>query len=189
MFQSIIFRTRIERGDQPRGFRYMHNRFMSPIPKATACFSWRAFVGTCNFITRVMREIAVKRKSALAWKYANELHCNEVMLLPYYIASMNIEHEYLALNGDYQPFPGIPGGYVELAESEQAGFSFMSEGNTARVQRQKKSPITVIIGNPPYNMGQVNENDENKRIGNTVLLIRELPPRIRQTRQQPWETN
>ena len=62
------------------------------------------FVGTGNFLLRVMREIP---RSRLASKYANELHCNEVMLLPYYIASMNIEHLYYELTGNYQPFEGI----------------------------------------------------------------------------------
>jgi predicted helicase len=57
------------------------------------------FVGTGNFIMRVMREIAEIQKSALPHKYEHELHCNEVMLLPYYIASMNIEHEYFEQTG------------------------------------------------------------------------------------------
>ncbi|MBZ5566646.1 MAG: N-6 DNA methylase [Acidobacteriia bacterium] len=121
------------------------------------------FVGTGNFITRVMRQIAETDKGALPYKYENELHCNEVMLLPYYIASMNIEHEYLAQTGEYKPFDGIClVDTFELAEPEQGGLEFMTEENTERVKRQKQAPIFVIIGNPPYNMGQVNENDENK---------------------------
>ncbi len=118
------------------------------------------FVGTGNFITRVMQEI---KTSSLPYKYENELHCNEVMLLPYYVASMNIEHEYLERTGEYQPFPGIClVDTFELAEPEQSKLSFMTEENTARVRRQKESPIFVVIANPPYNMGQVNENDNNK---------------------------
>jgi predicted helicase len=118
------------------------------------------FVGTGNFITRVMKEI---KTSALPYKYENELHCNEVMLLPYYVASMNIEHEYLERTGGYKAFPGIClVDTFELAEPEQSKLSFMSEENTARVKRQKQSPIFVIIANPPYNTQQVNENDENK---------------------------
>jgi predicted helicase len=118
------------------------------------------FVGTGNFLVRVMREI---KRTSLEYKYKNELHCNEVMLLPYYIASMNIEHEHFDLTGNYEPFEGIC--FVdtfELAEGHQASFSFMSPENTQRVERQKRSPITVIIGNPPYNSNQVNENDDNK---------------------------
>jgi len=118
------------------------------------------FVGTGNFLVRVMQEI---KKTALEHKYRHELHCNEVMLLPYYIASMNIEHEYFDIMGSYEPFEGIC--FVdtfELAEGHQSSFSFMTPENTQRVERQKKSPITVIIGNPPYNTAQVNENDNNK---------------------------
>src|ERR1017187_7925927 len=118
------------------------------------------FVGTGNFITRVMKEI---KTSALPYKYENELHCNEVMLLPYYVASMNIEHEYLERTGEYKAFPGIClVDTFELAEPEQSKLSFMSEENTARVKRQKDAAIFVIVGNPPYNAKQVNENDNNK---------------------------
>lgn len=118
------------------------------------------FVGTGNFITRVMKEI---KTSSLPHKYKEELHCNEIMLLPYYIASMNIEHAYLDRVGEYEPFEGIClVDTFELAEPKQAGFEFMTEGNTERIRRQKKAPIFVVIGNPPYNMGQVNENDQNK---------------------------
>jgi len=118
------------------------------------------FVGAGNFITRVMKEI---RTSSLPHKYKKELHCNEIMLLPYYIASMNIEHAYLDCVGEYEPFEGIClVDTFELAEPKQAGFEFMTEGNTERIRRQKKAPIFVVIGNPPYNMGQVNENDQNK---------------------------
>jgi predicted helicase len=118
------------------------------------------FVGTGNFITRIMQEI---KTTALPYKYANELHCNEVMLLPYYIASMNIEHAYYERTKDYKPFPGIClVDTFELAEGEQSGFSFMTAENAERVKRQRESPIFVIIGNPPYNAWQVNENDNNK---------------------------
>ncbi len=118
------------------------------------------FVGTGNFIVHVMQAI---KKTALAHKYAHELHCNEVMLLPYYVASLNIEHEYYELTGTYEPFPGIClVDTFELAEAGQATLSFMTPENTQRVERQKRSPITVVIGNPPYNVGQLNENDNNK---------------------------
>jgi predicted helicase len=116
------------------------------------------FVGTGSFIVRIMREM---QKSRLPYKYANELHCNEVMLLPYYIASMNIEHAYYELTGTYQSFEGIClVDTFELLEGRQLPL-FTAE-NTARVVRQKKAPIFVIVGNPPYNAHQVNENDNNK---------------------------
>ena len=116
------------------------------------------FVGTGNFIVRIMREI---RPTALEDKYTRELHCNEVMLLPYYIASMNIEHEFYETTGTYRPFEGIClVDTFELAEDRQLPLFALE--NTQRVESQKGTPMFVIIGNPPYNVGQVNENDNNK---------------------------
>ena len=120
------------------------------------------FVGTGNFILRVMRHLAeIGRLGSLPHKYGHELHCNEVMLLPYYIAALNIEHEYYELTGQYAPFGGIClVDTFELAEDIQ--MTLFAPENTARVQAQQGQDITVIIGNPPYNVGQVNENDNNK---------------------------
>ncbi len=116
------------------------------------------FVGTGNFIVRLMREI---RRTALEDKYRSELHCNEVMLLPYYIASMNIEHEFYAATGAYQPFEGIClVDTFDLAEDRQ--LPLCAPENTQRAEVQKQTPMFVVIGNPPYNVGQVNENDNNK---------------------------
>ena len=116
------------------------------------------FVGTGNFIVRMMREI---RRTALEAKYSSELHCNEVMLLPYYIASMNIEHEFYEATGRYQPFEGLClVDTFELAEEHQ--LALFTEENTARVERQKETEMFVVVGNPPYNAGQVNENDNNR---------------------------
>ena len=123
------------------------------------------FVGTGNFILRVMRQMP---KSKLPHKYAQELFCNEVMLLPYYIASMNIEHEYYELTGRYEPFEGISlVDTFELAEGRQ--MPLFAPENTQRVIRQKNTPIFVIIGNPPYNAWQVNENDNSKNRKYPVL--------------------
>ena len=120
------------------------------------------FVGTGNFIVRIMREIP---RTALERKYKGELHCNEVMLLPYYIASMNIEHEYYDATGMYAPFEGIclVDTFDLAAEKrpQQTGMVFLAE-NAARVEAQQNQSITVVIGNPPYNVGQLNENDNNK---------------------------
>ena len=116
------------------------------------------FVGTGNFIVRIMREI---QRTALEDKYQSELHCNEVMLLPYYIASMNIEHEFFEATSTYQSFEGVClVDTFELAEDRQLPLFALE--NTRRVEDQKKAPMFVVIGNPPYNMGQVNENDNNK---------------------------
>jgi predicted helicase len=119
------------------------------------------FVGTGNFLVRIMREIAAQSRLALSYKYKNELHCNEVMLLPYYIASMNIEHEFLDLMGKYQPYQGIClADTFELAEGKQV--EMFAPENTERVKKQQQADFFVIIGNPPYNVGQINENDNNK---------------------------
>lgn len=116
------------------------------------------FVGTGNFILWVMREI---QHSKLPSKYATELHCNEVILLPYYISSMNIEHEYYTVTGNYVPFQGIC--LVDTFDMvKEKQFKFFVRENTRRVKRQLLSPIFVVLGNPPYNVGQVNENDNNK---------------------------
>ena len=94
------------------------------------------FVGTGNFIVRTMREI---RLTALEDKYQSELHCNEVMLLPYYIASMNIEHEFYEATGDYQPFEGIClVDTFDLAEDRQ--LPLFALDNTRRVEEQKEDP-------------------------------------------------
>ena len=83
------------------------------------------------------------------------------MLLPYYIAAMNIEHEFFEATGGYQPFEGIClVDTFELAEDRQLPLFALE--NTRRVEDQKKAPMFVIIGNPPYNVGQINENDNNK---------------------------
>jgi len=126
------------------------------------------FVGTGNFIVRIMREIATQSRMALRHKYKNELHCNEVMLLPYYIASMNIEHEFLDLMGNYQPYEGIClADTFELAEGIQS--EMFAPENTKRVKKQQKTDFFVIIGNPPYNAGQINENDNNKNRNYPVI--------------------
>ena len=119
------------------------------------------FVGTGNFIVRIMQAldpISLERKYT-----ANppELQCNEVMLLPYYIASMNIEHEFFTAMHRYMPYEGIClVDTFEMAEGQQ--MSLFTADNTARVEKQKETDMFVIIGNPPYNVGQVNENDNNK---------------------------
>ena len=116
------------------------------------------FVGTGNFIVRIMEQI---QRPSLEDKYTSELHCNEVMLLPYYIASMNIEHQLYEATGHYRPFEGIClVDTFELAEDRQ--FPLFAPANSQRVENQRKTPMFVIIGNPPYNVGQINENDNNK---------------------------
>lgn len=116
--------------------------------------------GTGNFIVNLLRRIP---KKDLPRMYRRQLFANEVMLLPYYIAALNIEHAYYEQTGAYEPFEGLCFvDTLDLVEKKQTSFAFMTEQNAARVQRQKNAPITVVIGNPPYNANQVNENDNNK---------------------------
>ena len=130
------------------------------------------FTGTGNFITRIMQQI---KRSALPHKYAKELHCNEIMLLPHYIASMNIEHAYMEKLGSYDSFEGIClVDTFELADAPQ-GTLFSAE-NPKRVNRQKKLKFDVVIGNPPYNAGQDDEND-----GNANRKYKTLDERVRRT--------
>ncbi len=114
--------------------------------------------GTGNFIVNLLRRIGPQ---AIQRKYRSELFANEIMLLPYYIASMNIEHAYYERTESYEPFDGLCfADTLDMAQSPQMGL--FSEANTARVQAEKDAPVTVVIGNPPYNVGQRNENDNNK---------------------------
>ena len=129
------------------------------------------FVGTGNFIVRLMQDL---RATTLAEKYQTELHCNEILLLPYYIASLNIEHEFFQRMRTYQPFEGIAlADTFELLEEQQP--QLFTQENTERVKRQKAADMFVVIGNPPYNVGQVNENDNNKNRKYKVMdaLLRE----------------
>jgi len=100
---------------------------------------------TGNFIIRVMHEM---QRHKLLFKYQQELHCNEVMLLPYYIASMNIEHAYYELTRSYVPFEGIClVDTFEIAEKQQTSAldQMFNKENTVRVKRQQEAPIFVII--------------------------------------------
>ena len=119
------------------------------------------FVGTGNFIVRIMQEldpISLERKYTAD---PPELQCNEVMLLPYYIANLNIEQQFYGATNRYAPYEGIC--LVDTFEvAEERQMHLFTPANTERVEKQKETPMFVVIGNPPYNAGQVNENDNNK---------------------------
>ena len=116
------------------------------------------FVGTGNFIVRLIQEID---KTALKAKYSDELHCNEVLLMPYYIASMNIEHEFYVATNQYQPFDNLC--LVDTFDlTAERQLSIFAPENTRRVEKQKETEMFVVIGNPPYNARQMDENDANK---------------------------
>ena len=123
--------------------------------------------GTGNFMVNLLRRIP---KRDLPRMYREQLFANEVMLMPYYIAALNIEHAYYELTGTYAPFEGLCFvDTLDLAEGSQHQLGFMTETNAQRVERQKRTPITVVIGNPPYNANQLNENDNNKNRKYPVL--------------------
>lgn len=114
-------------------------------------------VGTGTFVMELLRHIPT---SALEQKYRSELHANEVLLLPYYIAAQNIEHAYYERTGSYLPFEGLC--FADTLSMEKLQASFFAPENSERIARQNAAPIRVVIGNPPYNVGQTNENDNNK---------------------------
>ena len=115
--------------------------------------------GTGNFVVNLLRRIS---RRDLPRVYRDQLFANEVMLLPYYIAALNIEHAYYELTDTYEPFEGLCFvDTLDLSESSQPHL-YVTEKNAERVERQRRARITIVIGNPPYNMGQQNENDNNK---------------------------
>jgi predicted helicase len=122
------------------------------------------FTGTGTFITRLLQSGRI-RKEDLLRKYQHEIHANEIVLLAYYIAAVNIEnafHEAMGQEQDYESFEGIClTDTFQLGESSEEttlGLKVFPE-NSARVTRQKKAPLRVIIGNPPYSVGQKSAND------------------------------
>ena len=123
------------------------------------------FTGTGTFMVRLLQSGLIKPED-LQRKFTSELHANEIVLLAYYIAAINIEESYHYLTGNvYQPFNGIV-----LTDTfqmfENAGYLLESifPENNQRVINQKQRNITVIIGNPPYSAGQTSENDGNKNL-------------------------
>lgn len=121
------------------------------------------FTGTGTFITRLIQSGLIDKKD-LPRKYTKEIYANEIVLLAYYIAAVNIENAYHEVIGetDYHAFDGIClTDTFQLGESEDGEklFSEMFPQNSARVVRQKKTPLMVIMGNPPYSKGQKSAND------------------------------
>lgn len=120
------------------------------------------FTGTGTFITRLIQSGLIDRK-ALARKFKHEIHANEIVLLAYYIAAINIESAYHGVvGGDYTPFEGIClTDTFQLYEKDDLVSELLVD-NSARRSRQRKLDIRVIIGNPPYSVGQKSENDNNQ---------------------------
>lgn len=127
------------------------------------------FTGTGTFITRLLQSGLIS-KEELSRKYAKEIHANEIVLLAYYIAAINIEAAYHALvGGEYKPFEGIClTDTFQLYEKDDL-VSRVLVDNSARRVRQKQLDIKVIIGNPPYSVGQDSENDNNANVDYPLL--------------------
>jgi predicted helicase len=120
--------------------------------------------GTGTYICEIIDYI---RPNKLAYKYKNEIHANEVAILPYYIANLNIEFTYKQKMNTYAEFESLC--FVDTLdnmgfgfEGKQTGLFGVSAENSARIKKQNEKKISVIIGNPPYNANQANENDNNK---------------------------
>jgi predicted helicase len=125
--------------------------------------------GTGTFICELIEHFAGQREK-LAHKYMRELHANEVAILPYYVANLNIEATYAAAMERYEEFPGLC--FVDTLDNTYALrkhhghmddiFGSVSDDNVKRIRQQNSRRISVIIGNPPYNANQLNENENNK---------------------------
>lgn len=122
------------------------------------------FTGTGTFITRLLQSGLISKED-LARKYRKEIHANEIVLLAYYIAGVNIEAVYHDIvGGEYEPFPGILlTDTFQMYEKEDL-LSDLLVDNSARRKRQKKLDIRVIVGNPPYAVGQDSANDNNQNV-------------------------
>ncbi|MDG6912917.1 MAG: N-6 DNA methylase, partial [Nitrososphaerota archaeon] len=120
--------------------------------------------GTGTFVTELIEHIPLQK---LRHKYEKEIFCNEVAILPYYIANLNIEFTYKQKTGSYLPFENIC--FVDTLDNigfgyknKQATLFDFGTDNLERIKRQNEQRISIILGNPPYNANQLNENENNK---------------------------
>jgi predicted helicase len=134
--------------------------------------------GTGTFICDIIDHLP---ENDLKYKYQNEIHCNEIAILPYYIANLNIEATFKQKMGVYEEFKNIC--FVDTLDNTEAlkkiqkqGLFSISAENAERVKRQNKKKISVIIGNPPYNAKQENYNFQNAN-----RFYKYIDDRIRQT--------
>ena len=128
------------------------------------------FTGTGTFLVRLLQNGLI-RPEDLPRKYQDELHANEIVLLAYYIAAINIESMYQDLTGSYEAFNGIV--LTDTFQMAEKGHKFFGKEflpeNNARVRRQKERDIRVIMGNPPYSVGQGSANDNNQNLKYPML--------------------
>lgn len=136
------------------------------------------FTGTGTFMVRTLEYLKEQMKEGeisladITRKFTQELHANEIVLLSYYIAAINIEATFDDINGNeqgYTPFEGIV--LTDTFETTVHEYSIDEYfiGNDERLKRQLKENITAIIGNPPYSVGQDSENDNNQNIKYPIL--------------------
>ncbi|WP_375692469.1 DEAD/DEAH box helicase [Bartonella sp. AP4SXKL] len=134
------------------------------------------FTGTGTFITRLLQSKLIKPED-MKYKFRHDIHANEIVLLAYYIAAINIESTYHSLmKGEYIPFEGICLTDTFLMLEEKDFFTRYMFENSERCKKQQEVDIQVIVGNPPYSTGQKSANDNAK---NTPYPI--LNNRIRET--------
>ncbi|MCH9663186.1 MAG: hypothetical protein K0U66_05960 [Gammaproteobacteria bacterium] len=140
------------------------------------------FAGTGSFIVRMLQIEGLIKEDQLTYKFRNEIHANDVLLLPYYVSLANIVtayHARMPTDSKYEPFPGmVLADSFQLYEGtqhmlESAGFS---PDNNERARQQLKTPINIVMSNPPWSIGQKLENDNNQNLEYITL-----DKRIRET--------
>ena len=139
------------------------------------------FTGTGTFIVHVLERISMER---LKKKYTSDLHANEISILPYYIAALNIENAYRERTGEYNEFGNIC--WMDTFESGTKNYEKMTEymgyENVRRIAEQQKRRINVIVGNPPYSAGQRNYNQENPNLSYPHIDARIKDTYVRKTK-------
>ena len=130
------------------------------------------FVGTGTFITRLLQSGLI-RPEDMERKYLNEIHCNEIVLLAYYIADVNIESVFhdITRRKTYLPYSGIClTDTFQLAEKKHNElFTEFFQDNSKRVKKQMATHVRVIVGNPPYSIGQKSQNDNAQNLAYPTL--------------------
>ncbi|CDO48642.1 helicase/methyltransferase [Bartonella tribocorum] len=127
------------------------------------------FTGTGTFITRLLQSDLIKPED-MEYKFRHDIHANEIVLLAYYIAAINIEATYHGLmKGDYIPFKHIGLADTFQTLKEKNLIDGMLKENSEYLELQKKLNIEVIFGNPPYSIGQKSENDNAKNTPYPIL--------------------
>ncbi|MGS1021632.1 DEAD/DEAH box helicase [Burkholderia glumae] len=127
------------------------------------------FSGTGTFLVRLIQSGLIGVDN-LQYKYSNELHANEIVLLAYYIATVNIETAFHGQTGRYEPFNGmVLTDTFQMTEENDLVDRVVLPENNAKAERQLAQPIRVIVGNPPYSAQQDSENDNNKNLSYPTL--------------------